>query len=108
MRPRATRSTRTVTIFPYTSLFRSCRGGGGDDDGLAGDLGQHPVNESCVAQGKRVGLAGTNADQPTVIHVRAPVRLIRNGIPAIDADEPKPRDDLDGQDRKSTRLNSSH
>src|SRR3546814_12748046 len=70
-------ATRTDPRFPYTTRFRS-------------------VNESCVAQGKRFGLAGTNADQPTVIHVRAPVRLIRNGIPAIDADEPKPRDDLEG------------
>src|SRR3546814_13781029 len=83
---RPPRSTRTDTLFPYTTLFRShpsrllSRRGGPDDPGGAGHGGQAD------------GMApshGVSADH---------VDLRRRAAGAVGL----------GADRKSTRLNSSH
>src|SRR3712207_8532567 len=73
------------TLFPYTTLFRSPQSPGGG--GLVGAL----------ATGRQDGGAADH-------------RLAAAGQPA-DGDEDvlvQAADDGDGQDRKSTRLNSSH
>src|SRR3546814_988178 len=94
---RPPRSTRTDTLFPYTTLFRSkaylllrffllvqrFHAVLGIDDGNHGIkpviVGDFVVHEECLADGTRVGHAG-----------------------GFDNDA------LEIQDRKSTRLNSSH
>src|SRR3546814_14618820 len=86
---RPPRSTRTDTLFPYTTLFRSEDG----REGAAGGLG-HPRRGDPRAS----GAAESRADPASSGHpgVRAdPDR--RQGDPAASAG-----------DRKSTRLNSSH
>src|SRR3546814_15323161 len=100
---RPPRSTRTDTLFPYTTLFRS-GGAGGDEDGAAG-LG---------AAQQRVEAA----DQAVVgghVHVHDLLPDLRLDMP--DRSQ-RPEDagvaDQDVElaealvDRKSTRLNSSH
>src|SRR3546814_14436953 len=88
---RPPRSTRTDTLFPYTTLFRS--------DGLA--AGHRGV------QGEgRVGLAGVAAPPVRLARVRGDLL----GVVAVELQ----RDARTGVaellvgDRKSTRLNSSH
>src|SRR3546814_13112680 len=86
MRRRPPRSTRTDTLFPYTTLFRSrgaggaiARGAGRDRAGVA-----HPavVPPPAIGAGTRGGAGG--GVHPAVGILREP------------------------EDRKSTRLNSSH
>src|SRR3546814_20866987 len=97
MRPRPPRSTRTDTLFPYTTLFRSefqLRGAAavgvaapveraelflGDrrENGVA--LRHHGIEDACLLRAGR-------------------------GRPTIDAGQQRGID----EDRKSTRLNSSH
>src|SRR3546814_11563537 len=88
MKPRPPRSTRTDTLFPYTTLFRSCVHG-------------HPL-----ARGEQDRHA-----RPDVLHgqIVAPATL----SPATLAEDGRaacrePCEALHGGDRKSTRLNSSH
>src|SRR3546814_13586603 len=83
MSRRPPRSTRTDTLFPYTTLFRSV---------LAADRG--------LEQALRVGrVIGRDHDQTR--HARIPGRVVlavlRRGTRSDSA-----------SDRKSTRLNSSH
>src|SRR3546814_13335923 len=73
---RPPRSTRTDTLFPYTTLFRSAR----RSVGGAGNRGAH----GSTAHGQRAGQRRRNT---------------RRSAPA---------DFRSVQDRKSTRLNSSH
>src|SRR3546814_20887344 len=83
MIPRPPRSTRTDTLFPYTTLFRS------EADGDPSNLGGHTLG------GARVG----------------PVRIVagRLGIGVDERDEGEGASDGGcKRDRKSTRLNSSH
>src|SRR2546427_8778358 len=73
------------TLFPYTTLFRSCRSFSGVEGG-----GEAPFERRVVGDG------------------RVPPQLESlEGVPAVDMERP----DLSfvpGEDRKSTRLNSSH
>src|SRR3546814_11852827 len=84
---RPPRSTRTDTIFPYTTLFRSAEAAGGDG--------------AARAAGARRGGGGARpaADPRGAPGAHGHGRW-RRALPA----EPR-RGDLD---RKSTRLNSSH
>src|SRR3546814_19627246 len=95
MRRRPPRSTRTDTLFPYTTLFRSI------------DYAYYymPVNVD-----HRVGFA---ANRPSVVGgiyvFQQKASISRRGLAARDARAvvcaaSRP----DGIDRKSTRLNSSH
>src|SRR3546814_18841684 len=82
---RPPRSTRTDTLFPYTTLFRS-----GVNLGLAmfaANVGAWPIIDDIVAEGQKIYLALKRAPFPVVA---APSGLALGG------------------DRKSTRLNSSH
>src|SRR3712207_8744844 len=72
------------TLFPYTTLFRSMYGGEVVEEGLTQDLladPRHPYTWALV-----------------------------NAVPRIDEVTPEDRrlTTIEGQDRKSTRLNSSH
>src|SRR3546814_12576856 len=102
MTRRPPRSTRTDTLFPYTTLFRS------------NFRNVQPFDEWMKAN-DRIGLAG--------VDTRALTRRIRlSGAPnAAIAHDPEGNFDIDalltkaqswpgleGIDRKSTRLNSSH
>src|SRR3546814_13170520 len=96
---RPPRSTRTDTLFPYTTLFRS--GGGpdriddlevadrdGPDDGLCGRLrGMKPAQGTDGAQQRCRKCGSSDA------HFTPPVVVAGGPLPT---------------DRKSTRLNSSH
>src|SRR3546814_15790363 len=99
MRRRPPRSTRTDTLFPYTTLFRSVAHLG------RSQLAQHLV-AGCIAL-DHVG------DEPGVVldvarrrvdaeHLEAQADELRGHGPA-EATEAE-----DEEDRKSTRLNSSH
>src|SRR3546814_10542712 len=104
---RPPRSTRTYTLFPYTTLFRSVQrvvGDGGDRTQI-GEAGKQLVAETDMrtVQGPRLAavetLAGVSGvEQIEVADLRA--------LAADDAEE------MAGghrpADRKSTRLNSSH
>src|SRR3546814_12737121 len=90
MKRRPPRSTRTDTLFPYTTLFRS-----GDDHLPPDGKVVHPVPPLVVVAGQSRGRAFTSRvvqDQAAIVDAR----LCRAGrVPAV-------------RDRKSTRLNSSH
>src|SRR3546814_2095112 len=82
MMRRPPRSTRTDTLFPYTSLFRSCSAGGGTDLGarlLAADLekelGTSVVVENRTGAGSQIGLtvlANSDPDGYTIGAVNTP------------------------------------
>src|SRR3546814_17236890 len=107
---RPPRSTRTYTLFPYTTLFRSA----GDVvlQRRAADLHLHDlVSHAAVAPhlllegaqilaGVVVAAGGINED--AVVH-----RAVALGVGEV-AVERHAGDLGDGIDRKSTRLNSSH
>src|SRR3546814_11259272 len=78
---RPPRSTRTDTLFPYTTLFRSRRD-------LSPVLGDHRLGDDPVSAG------GNDIDPGDVRHPSDPYRKRRPCQPQR-------------QDRKSTRLNSS-
>src|SRR3546814_14190023 len=85
---RPPRSTRPDTLFPYTTLFRSCRA-----DGAGADRGA-----PCAAagNGRADGEEGGEAEEQgkTAGHEGSVLGCGNNGA--------------GGPDRKSTRLNSSH
>src|SRR3546814_10455279 len=125
---RPPRSTRTDTLFPYTTLFRSLvvavlvlgrldrRGDphaepavallGGHDDGLGPEMGLHQLHRfrhRGRGEGLQAHRIASAAMEPSGCRLPGPRRaapLI--SASSIPADRPKP------QDRKSTRLNSSH
>src|SRR3546814_11129089 len=97
---RPTRSTRTDTIFPDTTLFRSCIGRRGDrPGGIDGD--RAAAEEVLLDRHQRpLGVA----DKPIAVMLVG----IAEGLQAA---EPAAADRIDlgiFRDRKSTRLNSSH
>src|SRR3546814_7114771 len=106
---RPPRSTRTDTLFPYTTLFRSARTAlvaaraRDDERGGALSLGHLP-------QHRRPARAGW-AERPRDVATAAQLSLRLSGADAAD----RARDDRlfparlsPLADRKSTRLNSSH
>src|SRR3546814_4068549 len=115
MRRRPPRSTRTDTLFPYTTLFRSRHG----------DRFRRSARAAHTAAAIRVLTPACDADaRQSHDRVRrgavAAERALRaDGLHPRDADRlpagPRPAgDDLDAaplhlrEDRKSTRMNSSH
>src|SRR3546814_4144104 len=102
---RPPRSTRTDTLFPYTTLFRSLAraddrgGGGGREDAVAAD--QHA--------GGAVGRRHLQDDLDGAIVEVAAVAAERQRLARHAADGLEDRLHVVLQeDRKSTRLNSSH
>src|SRR3546814_12146227 len=96
---RPPRSTRTDTLFPYTTLFRS------DlqlDAGLAPDV----VQEGLAVRGAPAGFGCHRANMRDA----APADLAGAGLQRLDgARHGRARQfAAGGKDRKSTRLNSSH
>src|SRR3546814_15088757 len=97
---RPPRSTRTDTLFPYTTLFRSCRV---DDDATA--IFPHP---SKYRLGHAKGALEVN------VHHIVPVRLVHLDQRPVPKDSGIVDEDVGAAecghsgDRKSTRLNSSH
>src|SRR3546814_6096274 len=99
MTRRPPRSTRTHTLFPYTTLFRSGRLGAVPAAAvfLFGEL-QGVEPRVVAAARQQLGVAALLDDAPVVHHVDDVGR--DHGGEAVGDDE--------GGDRKSTRLNSSH
>src|SRR3546814_16675417 len=95
---RPPRSTRTDTLFPYTTLFRSQR------QGAAHDGAEVPQLAELVAQPRERGVRG--------VEQRIPQQLLaREGQLVRHAPGPPHRlvvATFGAADRKSTRLNSSH
>src|SRR3546814_4650096 len=124
---RPPRSTRTDTLCPYTTLFRSCVSGarrrpGGESSmrvlltGSSGWLGRtlapllgengHKVTGLDVVPGAHTDVIGTVADRALVERTMG-----EHGIDAVIHGGALHKPDLvryPWQDRKSTRLNSSH
>src|SRR3546814_17511656 len=90
---RPPRSTRTYTLFPYTTLFRSGSCVHGPGEGLQMDFGFTPEQDSIR------DLAARFAAERL-----APRYQARDSEDRIDRDLLRAM----GGDRKSTRLNSSH
>src|SRR3546814_2789582 len=126
---RPPRSTRTDTLFPYTTLFRSCSEGPvGDVPGdCAAKLTRCQTPWSAVGSGRNDGCL--RGSEVVIEGIAEPVELpdylcrdVRLGIGPKREDWPQGRcsarlsrprgkafEDIDGfRDRKSTRLNSSH
>src|SRR3546814_8758506 len=121
---RPPRSTRTDTLFPYTTLFRSGPGGPvpparGDGSGEPGDRprsaggvdatgGFRSLEKPMMAASPRMRNALTlfSSIDDVLCH-RVRLVLAAKGVTydLIPVDPQKPPEDLD---RKSTRLNSSH
>src|SRR3546814_6010960 len=112
---RPPRSTRTDTLFPYTTLFRSCNTASTIALGMVRDVLEIPVvgtvpaikPAAALSKSGVIGLLGTEATirQPYVDNLEAEFasgkHLLRFAAPGlVEAAEAK--------DRKSTRLNSSH
>src|SRR3546814_21101323 len=108
------RFTRTDTLFPYTTLFRS----GGEDRVLVVQRDDAGRPESCLAQPadaeqqqqdaddqlqqveRHAVEQGTENEDDGPKHAERSGSAERRGTPAAQGG--------DGKDRKSTRLNSSH
>src|SRR3546814_4241529 len=98
---RPPRSTRTDTLFPYTTLFRSQRiAGGRPMDAREVDVGVGPHVHLHLA--RTVWLHDVEIDE-RVGRARGRIALVVD-LGARRAD----RRAADNADRKSTRLNSSH
>src|SRR3546814_4286134 len=104
MIPRPPRSTRTDTLFPYTTLFRSrpikLQVEGSDLDGVmelrtAGDAERL---KNALRAGRRLAIVGGGY---IGLEVAASARALEAEVTVIERD-------LRLLDRKSTRLNSSH
>src|SRR3546814_12449512 len=96
---RPPRSTRTDTLFPYTSLFRSVLG-----QMVVGDPGHLCAREQLAPGDALVG-GVEDAGDAALDAMDDPAREVAN-VDELDVSLRWPRsEDLD---RKSTRLNSSH
>src|SRR3546814_8605544 len=118
MIPRPPRSTRTDTLFPYTTLFRSIT----ETFVRAGGPGGQNVNKVATAVQLRFDLRHSPS-LPAALRARAERlagrRLTREGVLVVTANRfrSQERNRVDAlerlvallcKDRKSTRLNSSH
>src|SRR3546814_3570578 len=118
MRRRPPRSTRTDTLFPYTTLFRSPfgpdrldqRGHMGDATEPAVILGE--LHEVVAGQGigfRRVGADAVLLEQVAADQMRRQAKYLADAdVDARLAEIQRHQLGMDVGDRKSTRLNSSH
>src|SRR3546814_15023407 len=122
MRRRPPRSTRTVTLFPYTTLFRSLRQWFAKRKGVAAILREAMTNEASTlldsdasnkAADADAALQELGADDVGQAYVTATV-TVWGTDPGIAAEKLRLVEkviqgrDFTCIDRKSTRLNSSH
>src|SRR3546814_9271903 len=118
MRRLPPRSTRTYTLLPYTTLFRSRAGGGPHGEGLAGgvDVEGMAVDEvvglllrEALRQRLEAGAAVAGArDDNAPVDRHAALVLHRRHEPGGPGVVGMHRHGEAEGDRKSTRLNSSH
>src|SRR3546814_17654233 len=94
---RPPRSTRTDTLFPYTTLFRSLT----TDAVVARELAL--VDEPGVVE-----LLQEDPDALFVALLRGADEVVVGDVDGLEQGLPGALDELVGPDRKSTRLNSSH
>src|SRR3546814_7731709 len=107
MRRRPPRSTRTDTLFPSTTLFRSC---GWQKSAAAGQVADavaaRAAAQPCIAGGVR------RADKPVAAAAAADAAEVHQHAAWCGDDDDAGRQaaasGLENADRKSTRLNSSH
>src|SRR3546814_15660976 len=97
MRRRQTRATRTDTLFPYTTLFRSNRQGREAVARTPPRAGRFVVEQYGAMRDLKRDAAHSDAADRNQLHPAAEP-------PAI----PSASSTATGADRKSTRLNSSH
>src|SRR3546814_10952671 len=100
MRRRTPRSTRTDTLFPYTTLFRSS----------ARQFGERPARKD---RARNTGGTGAMERLTVELGARSYDIVIGDGLlDAVGAQVAprlkRPRTMIVTEDRKSTRLNSSH
>src|SRR3546814_7969395 len=110
---RPPRSTRTDTLFPYTTLFRSCHHHH-PSGGPPPRSGENPMTPTLAMTGATGFVGGATMRQAVEAgwHVRALTRRPqpeREGVTWIAGalDQPDSLAEM-AADRKSTRLNSSH
>src|SRR3546814_1550220 len=104
---RPPRSTRTDTLFPYTTLFRSgdvyaCIAGGGRIEQHLAIVGRNQP----IARAQRAALARDRIVQPNAEALDLVIQLHLDATAGRALRRAEPVDQ--GLDRKSTRLNSSH
>src|SRR3546814_11641762 len=92
MRRRPPRSTRTDTLFPYTTLFRSAAPSNQTDDGK---------HDSAAISSREAILEEIGTHFHGTLYRKGTVNLTIQNLVAE-------RDYVAGRDRKSTRLHSSH
>src|SRR3546814_12180845 len=97
MRRRPPRSTRTDTLFPYTTLFRSSAA----EQSLLRSLQQYGIEEEDALLVLAIAKQQT-ADQSNEATRAAVMTVIWRALNAVEVGH------LPDLDRKSTRLNSSH
>src|SRR3546814_19384827 len=112
---RPTRSTRTDTLFPYTTLFRSMMGGKGRDRirayaWIGGDR-PHEIGDAARAR-REQGFSAIKMNATGELDWLGAPRLLVDVVKRVEAAQAEGMDvglDFHGrvQDRKSTRLNSS-
>src|SRR3546814_11601048 len=102
---RPPRSTRTDTLFPYTTLFRSDGVTGAGEFRSLADLG---IASIALTSDDQAYVAG---DGEVIVHGEASFTRT-DGTTAAVGDvsfiTPRAANDAERPDRKSTRLNSSH
>src|SRR3546814_15512003 len=103
---RPPRSTRTETLFPYTPLFRSVRNG--DKPALIEKpvLAQHTVDRSAERRSE-IGVGDLSRGPALHEDPGDTIADLETAAPLADRHH-LARSIGKGQDRKSTRLNSSH
>src|SRR3546814_3928889 len=110
---RPPRSTRTDTLFPYTTLFRSCAGAGLSDlrsraevSPLMSETG--PLHDAAIWQIRLIEDSATLSDPAFCAWLRLPVNADAFG--RVSEAWALAGESLlqSRRDRKSTRLNSSH
>src|SRR3546814_18376827 len=101
---RPPRSTRTDTLFPDTTLFRSPQGISADLIATVEGFTRADVDEFAAASQEKAEAAWQAGHFSRSI---VPVRDI-NGLLLLDTDEHRRPGTTVESDRKSTRLNSSH
>src|SRR3546814_14121341 len=95
------RSTRTDTLFPYTTLFRSVQHGAAIDDGAIIEMADHLASNETVMR----ALAQLDFDGRETTRDRVEASL---DAAIVDGEDDFDSFDAFDRDRKSTRLNSSH
>src|SRR3546814_11046612 len=100
---RPPRSTRTDTLFPYTTLFRSTMSNG---NGVTATLGN--AAESFADRAKEIGSAVTKRAGKAVKSAKKTAKQAEKAVSKSAGKAKKAVTRRVTKDRKSTRLNSSH